>query len=194
MTKEELMTIPYDSVFWNSGAVLKTTPLEDQIIEDIGRGIPLSRQFELYKAFELNVADGGVRGEEKFSWYRQFLLGRKHLYVAVWKDAGLTGMMELDRIKQLNKVYRDDIAFVFISLEDDEKTWRDYMTRYNLFADGIVNYRVGSRSSLARKYNHLKTPYFLFYSKDGEITESLARPPSDALLKKEFDEMISAAR
>lgn len=44
--KSELLTIPYDSAFWSNHNLLKTTPLEERIIYDLGRGVPLNRQFE----------------------------------------------------------------------------------------------------------------------------------------------------
>jgi hypothetical protein len=47
-TREALLSIPYDSAFWKRNSVLKTTPLEDNIIRDLGGGVSLDKQFLRY--------------------------------------------------------------------------------------------------------------------------------------------------
>ncbi|HEY3430332.1 MAG TPA: carboxypeptidase-like regulatory domain-containing protein, partial [Cyclobacteriaceae bacterium] len=57
--RKALLQIPYDSGFWSSTSILKTTPLEDDIIRNLGAGISLNKQFYLYRLYEQNVTDGG---------------------------------------------------------------------------------------------------------------------------------------
>ena len=68
--REELLDIPFDSAYWTSSTILKTTPLEDKIIRDLGGGTSLNQQFYRYHQLEMNVRDGGKNGEEKFNWLK----------------------------------------------------------------------------------------------------------------------------
>jgi CarboxypepD_reg-like domain len=51
-TQLELLKVKYDSAFWNNHTILKTTPLEDKIISDLGGGKSLNEQFYLYQQQE----------------------------------------------------------------------------------------------------------------------------------------------
>lgn len=186
--REELLSIPYDSLFWDNSPILKATPLEEEIIHDLGGGISLNRQFYLYRQYELNVTDGGNHGEEKFSWFKDNSRGKRILYLCFWRSSfdSLSDLIELERIKRLNQLYKNKITFVFLSLENDEKTWKQLLTKYNMFADGIINYRIGSSSEITEEYKIKKTPSFVILSKDGSIFDLNAKHPSDPLLEKDF--------
>jgi hypothetical protein len=62
--REELLQIPYDSVFWSNHTILKTTPLEDKIILDLGGGKSLNQQFFFYQQRELKKANNVGRKDE----------------------------------------------------------------------------------------------------------------------------------
>jgi hypothetical protein len=190
-SKAELLKIPYDSVFWNNNTVLKTTPLEDEIISDLGGGRSLTQQFDLYQQYEYHVSDGGVKGEEKFSWLRAYSKGRQFLYVGFWNSDCFPYLVELELFKRLQKTYRKKIAFVLLSVDDDETRWRQTMTRYNLFADGIIHYRIGSRSELEREFKMKDVPHFVWIGKQGETLAAEAYPPSNPLLEREFKKQVN---
>ncbi len=117
--REELLNIPYDSVFWTSNTILKTTPLEDDIIRDLGGGTSLEKQFDRYKLYEMSVHDGGKDGEKKFNWLREDSKGNRILYLIFWSDDFKSNLSEFERVKQLHQQYRNKITFVFVSLDDD---------------------------------------------------------------------------
>lgn len=171
--KEELLNISYDSTFWKSATILKTTPLEDNIIDDLGRGLSLHEQFSQYKKYEWSTNNGGLDGESKFDWLREFSKDKKLLYVVFWNGrCDLACLQQLEEAKKIQKMYRNQLNVVMISLEDDENKWRQLLTKYNLFADGIVNYRIGSHSDLARKYNVDATPFYFMILKNGELFQN----------------------
>lgn len=190
--REELLDIPYDSLFWDNSPILKATPLEEDIIHDLGGGISLNRQFYLYRQYELNVTDGGNNGEQKFSWFKDDSRGKRILYLCFWKGAfdSFSDLIELERIKRLNQVYKNKITFVLLSLDNDEETWKRLLTKYNLFADGIINYRIGSSSTVMEEYKIKGTPTFVILSKDGSVFDSNAKRPSDPLLEKDFKSLL----
>jgi hypothetical protein len=141
----------------------------------------------LYKQYELNVTNGGVNGEEKFKWFKEDSKGKRILYLSFWNSnfESITDLLELENIKRLNQRYQNKIAFVMLSLENDETVWKQLITKYNLFADGIINYRIGSDSEIAKLHKIKKTPAFVLVGNDGSIFEN-TKKPSDPLLEEDF--------
>jgi hypothetical protein len=189
-TRANLLNIPYDSSFWSSSTILKTTPLEDKIIRSLGGGQSLNKQFYQYKQYELNVTNGGINGEEKFNWFREDSKDKRILYVCFWDSKILSHLRELELAKQLHKKYNDKVAFVFISVENDEARWQELVKKYNLFSDGIINYRVGNDSKLANLFKINKIPTFVLISQDGAVSDLNAKAPSDSKLEEDFKNLI----
>lgn len=168
--KAELLSIPYDSAFWSNHNMLKTTPLEEQIIRDLGKGTSLTKQFERYQQYEWSTSNGGENAEEKFDWFRRFNQGSHMLYVVFWSSAcDIPCIRQLEEVKRLQRTYRNGLTVVMISVENDPAVWNQFVKRYNLFADGIVNYRISSRSELLQQYKIKKVPAYLVIKKDGEV-------------------------
>jgi thiol-disulfide isomerase/thioredoxin len=189
-SRQELLEIPYDSSYWSNHAVLKTTPLEDAIIYDLGGGASLNKQFYLYQEYEANSTDGGNRGEEKFIWMRSFLQGRKMVYLAFWDTTCETCLMELERVKQLHKRYHDSVQFILLSTDQQDVVWKQYVNRYNLFSDGIINYRLGNSSTVAKAYQVRNTPAFVLIARSGEVLDIQAKRPNDPLLEEELNRLL----
>ena len=189
-TRDELLNIPYDSTFWTTNTILKTTPLEDGIIRDLGGGTSLNKQFYRYHEYEMNVRDGGKNGEEKFNWYKEDSKGNRILYLFFWSGNFQSYSSELELAKRLHKQYRNKIAFVFLSLEDNETIWQQATQRFSLFTDGIINYRIGSKSKIAKSYKVTEIPSFVLIKRSGEIFDSKAKSPTNPLLEQDFKFLI----
>jgi hypothetical protein len=193
-TRASLLTIPYDSSYWNSFPILKTTPLEESIIRNLGGGQSLNRQFYLYKQYELNVTDGGINGEEKFNWFKEISKDKRILYLCFWDSNIKSYIRELEYAKQLYKTFGNKVAFVFISIENDAALWQQLVNKYNLFSDGIINYRITDSSQLAKFYKIKKTPSYVLISKDGSVSDLNAKAPNDSGLEKDFQNLINQIR
>jgi hypothetical protein len=188
--KEDLLKIPYDSIFWTSNTTLKTTPLEDGIIRDLGGGTSLNKQFHRYHQYEMNVREGGKNGEEKFNWLKEDSEGNRILYLLFWSNNFQSYLVELELAKRLNKLYRNKITFVFLSLDDDENKWKQIIEKFNLYSDGIINYRIGSKSKLAKSLGVEEIPSFVLLERNGKVFDSSAKHPSNPLLEKDFRFLI----
>jgi hypothetical protein len=188
--KDDLLNIPYDSIFWASNTILKTTPLEDDIIRDLGGGTSLNKQFYRYHQYEMNVHDGGKNGEEKFNWLREDSKGNRILYLVFWSGNVQSYLVEIELAKRLNKKYKNKITFVFLSLDDDETQWQQAVQKFSLYTDGIINYRIGSNSQLAKSFHVKEVPSFVLLARRGEIFDSTAKRPSDVLLEEDFKLLI----
>ena len=189
-TREELLTIPYDSVFWSKNTVLKTTPLEDEIIHHLGGGASLDKQFYLYHQYEMNLRDGGQNGEEKLNWLLQDSKGKRILYLLFWSGSFQSYLVDLELAKQLQKKYLGKITFVFVSTENDETSWQQAVSKYNFFTNGIVNYRIGSNSKTAKLFSVDETPAFVLISQNGDFLDLHAKRPSDPLLESVFKSLV----
>lgn len=177
--RQELLQIPYDSLFWSTSTVLKATPLEEGIVRDLGGGASLTRQFQLYRQYESNLLDGGHDGEKKFKWLCDFNKGRGLVYVIFWGGDCRPYLHELELAKQLSRKYGNSVTFVLLSLEDEDSVWQQLVQRYVLFADGIVNYRIGSNSRLADAWKVNRVPTFLLLDRSGKPVSTPTKRPSD---------------
>jgi hypothetical protein len=190
-TRETLSAIPYDSSFWDNNTALKTTPLEEEIILHLGRGQSLSQQFQLYRQYEFNLSDGGNRGEEKFAWLRSQSRGKQMIFAGFWSSNCESYLGELERFKRLRQLYRNNIVFVLLSLEDDDQRWKQVVSKYNLAADGIVHYRIGSRSRLLGEFGEQSVPGFVLLERNGAPVKDKALHPSDPRLEEELKLMVA---
>jgi len=189
--KNELLKIPYDSVFWNTTTMLKTTPLEDKIIEDLGGGRSLNEQFYRYQKFQWSTTNGGTNGYDKFNWFRNDSEGERILYLSFIDQNCKDYLLELQRIKQLIKGYRSQISFIIITVENDESTWQQLIDRFSLYTDGIINYRIDDKSDLLKTFKVKALPSFALIARDGNIFALSAPHPTDAQLEKDFSFLIA---
>jgi len=187
--REELLNIPYDSVFWKSSTILKTTPLEDDIIRDLGGGTSLEKQFYRYKQFEWSKRDGGQQAEEKFNWLLADSKGNRVVYLVFWSEQFRQYIVELELAKQLRKKYQREVLVVFLSVDNDQLRWQETVTKYNMFSDGIINYRIGRNSSIEKKLQVHEIPTFVLIDRAGEASN--AKRPSNPLLTPDIDALIN---
>ena len=190
LSKDALLKIPYDTLFWNGNTTLKTTPLENDIIRDLGGGASLNEQFQLYHDYEQNTSLSGENGEVKFQWFQRYAKGRIPVYLIFWSGNFMPYLTDLEYAKRLNKQFHNQIKFVFISTETDDAKWQQTVHRYNLFSDGIIHYRVDHRSALLKQFNFETVPAFVLISKDGTILDLQAKSPSNPSLVNDLKALI----
>jgi hypothetical protein len=189
--KEELQGIPYDSVFWNANPTLKATPLENKIINDLGEGLSLNKQFLLYREYEMNLSQGGKNGSTKFNWLKEYSKGRRILYLIFWSSDCRSYLSELEYAKQLQKRYRNKVNFVFLSLDDDETQWQKTISKYALYTDGVINYRIGKESDILKNFTVKGIPSFVLISREGECFDESSRHPGNPALEDELNSLLS---
>lgn len=190
LTHAALLNIPMDTSFWNHAPILKATPLEDAIVRDIGRDLSLNQQFDLYRKYVWSTTEGGRMAEEKFSWYREYSRGKRLLFLIFWDSrCNAACLIHLEHAKQLQKNYRKNLSVVLLSLDDDEDRWVHMLNKYSLFADGMINYRIGSTSELKRSFLIKEIPAFFLLAKDGYV-HRLTAYPGDPNLEMEIRALL----
>ncbi len=187
--KFELLKIPHDSVYWSNNTILKTTPLEDEIIKDLGGGKSLSAQFKQYQQYELNQIESG-KAEDRFNWFKNESKGNKIMYLSFWNSDCLSCLQQIEVQKKLLKKYKDKVAFVLLSMDKEEARWKRTMEKYNLNIEGFTNFRIGERSIIAEAYHVTQIPRFVLIDKRGNDFKLNASQPDNAELKNDFDLLI----
>jgi hypothetical protein len=188
--KDELLQIAYDSAYWKNNTILKTTPLENEIIRDLGAGLSLQEQFKLYRLHEFNRANGDIDAENKLKWILDYSHGKNPVYLAFWSGKLESYVTELEYFKRLNTVFRGKILFVLISIDVDVAQWKLLLTKFNLFADGIVNYRLEKDSGITKQFEVTELPAFVLLSKTGEVIDLESNRPSSAAIAKDLKRLI----
>lgn len=189
--KDGLLKIPYDSVYWNTQTTLKTTPLENEIIHDLGGGSSLNKQFYRYQKYEWNIANGGEYGFEKLNWLLNDSKGNRALCLYFWNNNYESYIASLEYFKRLNKMFHGKIAFVLVSLDNNSQKWQQIVSRYNLFSDGIINYRLDDKNEIAKRYQVKQTPSFVVISRDGNVVDMTGKVPGDPQLEEDLKLLVS---
>lgn len=166
--KNELLNVPYDSVFWNNASILKATPLEEDIIRDLGGGTSLNQQFFRYIHYQWSISNGYEDAEEKLKWLLSDIRGRKQVLIALFPPNIEKYLLEVEKIKQLHKQHRNDTQFIVILAEPDLNVWKQQVARFVLFADGMVNYKLTSSSGILKEWNIKSFPSFIRLDTAGE--------------------------
>ncbi len=167
--REELQNIPYDSSFWNQASILKATPLEEKIIRDLGGGNSLNRQFLNYKRHEWSTTRGETGAEEKLSWLVNNNRGKRTMVIALFPADAQRYILDIEKIKQLNKQLKGQALFVISVAEPEAEKWKETVSQLILFADGIINYRLMASSNLLRNWNVSTLPAWILIDLYGNV-------------------------
>jgi hypothetical protein len=188
--KEELLAIDYDSAYWNHQTILKATPLENEIVRDLGGGKSLNQQFYNYRQYELNTHNGGIDAVKKLNWLIDYTRESRPLFVCFWSPDCASYLTELEQFKRLNTKYRESVTFAMVSLDDDDARWNQFVQRFNFSADGIMQYRIGGNSETLKKFQIRETPSFLLFPTPGAGSETILRQPSIRLLEENLKSLL----
>jgi hypothetical protein len=185
-----LIKFPYESAFCITNPILKTTPLELEIIRDLGKGNSLNKQFYLYRQHELNTSEGGKNGVEKFNWFKEDSKGKRILYLFFWTGDCKPYLIDVELAKRLHKKYRKEVTIIFLSFDTDQVQWEQRVSKYNLTSDGIINYRIGDDSEIRKQFRITDLPAFVLIPRNGDVVDFDAKHPSNPLLEEDFKLLI----
>lgn len=112
----------------------------------------------------------------------------KVIYLDFWASWCGPCIREFSYVPALKEaVSGSDIAFVYISIDDDEAAWRKAMDKYKL--GGTQLYAPGFGHEVAKKYRVSGIPRYMIIDKDGKIADGFPSRPSDKQLAEKLKEL-----
>ncbi len=189
-TAQDLRDIDYDSTFWEDYTVLKATPVEKKIINDLSKDLSLRKQFESY-----NTLDRGgisITANQQYVDLIKALEG-KPLYVVAWAKWGYPNFYELQPMNYIRRMLRKGkMHLVFVGIEESATDWEYFKHAYGLDIRFAKHLRLdlGMNNKTVRKFFNNSMPYSLIYNKQGKV--QMDAPPllNDEKLKPIFKELI----
>ncbi|MCE2731871.1 MAG: carboxypeptidase-like regulatory domain-containing protein [Flammeovirgaceae bacterium] len=184
----QLLSIPYDSSYWNTMPLLKTTPLEDRIIADLGGGKSLAQQFYIYQREQIQKIEEGKNGDEGFTWLvsEDF---KKPKFVAFWRSECQICIEEINSILQSTK---EEFYLVSVSLDRDSANWSKAMKKLNWKnTENIKHIWLGNFSVMLDELNVKELPRYTWYDKRGKLVVKQAAKPTTMAWRNQINKLIN---
>lgn len=115
----------------------------------------------------------------------------KVIYVDFWASWCAPCIKELSKSLKLHKKYGEKVAFVYLSIDLDEKEWKEACTKESLSEFKYNFMTMGFKKSAA--LNGLKiqaVPHYLIFDKSGKLVNSNAPSPGDKRVKEELEKYL----
>lgn len=189
LSREALSKILFDSLFWDNYNILKTTPLEEKIVADLGGGESLGLQFAVYNEVEDKDFLKTKQDEQAFNLLRDSYRGKKIIYIDFWASWCGPCISEFSAVRNLQREYGDSIIFVMLSIDEENDKWEKAIEKYKL-KSGFHHYRIGRQSDLSLIYDVDAIPRYIILDKDGNHYDLYAKRPRDPSLKDDFDKLV----
>jgi cytochrome oxidase Cu insertion factor (SCO1/SenC/PrrC family) len=116
----------------------------------------------------------------------------KYVYVDFWQTLCPRSGRELPYLLDLHADYKEDsIAFVSISVNEDENVWRDYVKEHKNMGTSL---RVPQSwdSKTYKDYQASGLPTFILIDPEGHIIDPKAAKPSSKEIRETFDQLLKS--
>lgn len=189
-TQQALRKITYDSVFWNNYTVLKATPLEEKIIQDLSEKMTLNKQFESF-----NKLEEGTESVIKTPEFKAILdqYAGTPTYVVLWAGWSVPNFYELIASTALRKlIKKEKINFVMVSLDDNDADWEMNRDLNGLNLTGVKHHRLDFEftSDIIRKFFGNVLPSYLLFDLNGEVYDKVPPLPNAAEVKDYYATLL----
>ncbi len=112
------------------------------------------------------------------------------VYIDVWASWCTPCIREIPYIKELEQTFQNkNISFVSISIDQDEKDWRNALQKHQLKGNQLIAENNWD-SDLVRNYQIAGIPRFILIDKNGHIIDANAPRPSDKQIQTIITEAL----
>ena len=113
----------------------------------------------------------------------------KYLYIDIWATWCGPCIREFPKLKELEEEFGDEIAFMSISVDNDNEKWRNYVREKEL--SGIqIHSQGGGKAEIMDLYMIQAIPRFIMIDPVGKIINVDASRPSHEITRKIFQRWI----
>lgn len=181
-TKERLLGIGYNPVFWDDYSILAATPLEEKIAADLAVQTPLEEQFANYNRLYNDPDSLSALEWSQFDKITQAYRG-KLLYVLFWNSRNKASVKEVLATRDLAYRYMGlGVTFFFISTDEDEATWEHARNKYAPAGAEHLHAATGAESDLMRQFGVEMLPHYFVIAPNGKLLRENILPPSNRKL------------
>ncbi|WP_017733734.1 TlpA family protein disulfide reductase [Nafulsella turpanensis] len=136
--------------------------------------------------FKLATLEGGEMSLEE--------LKGKVVYVDFWASWCRPCLGEMPAAKKMKEHFKDNpnVAFVYISIDDDENSWREMVEKQAI--EGIHLYSQGWGSQTAQDYVVQAIPRYVLIDQEGKLIDSSMSRPSDPATIPRIEEALASGK
>lgn len=185
-----MLQMEYDPVFWSSYNVLKATPLERGIQEDLAARMPLEAQF---RNVNEHASDPDFNDRLQTDAFDRILSHNqgKLIFAYFWRSDKLPRLRDLLLARKLVRKYSNQpVALIFVSFDESEESWRKTLRRWGMYAGNHLRLAKGSEGALAKRFDIQSVPYYLIFDRAGNIALQANKLPANAELKREIERIM----
>ncbi|MCH7410941.1 TlpA family protein disulfide reductase [Belliella sp. DSM 111904] len=155
----------------------------------------LQREFESWQGLAVGeLAPDFTAKDTLGNEFKLSQLKGKVVYIDIWATWCGPCISEFPHAKKLKKDYEgnDKIVFLYVSVDQVEKTWLNYLQKDPAFTGYHVNDPGNFNSNIAKLYKVNGIPRYILVDHEGKIHNIMApRPSSNVVIKDELNKMLS---
>jgi hypothetical protein len=189
---DELNAIAYDSAFWNSYTVLQSTPLEDEIIQDLSARISLDQQFVAYN--ELRKGLAGIIESEDFSGIMDSSEAQ-YRYVVFWAGWAAPNYYELIPSSAAKRMVKKGLISIELISLDKTEDWLQNRTIHGLeqplFRHSQIDF--GIDEDIVKKFYQDQLPRILLINQYDQVIDERPALLSDENFDNYLQDILSSS-
>ncbi len=113
----------------------------------------------------------------------------KVVYMDFWASWCGPCKQQIPHAKKLKEKFHDkDVVFLYLSIDKDEKKWRDFVESKQL--EGVQLIAGKEKSKISQAYRVSGVPKYILVDKEGKIADSMAKRPSQNGIEKDIEGLL----